>query len=338
MKRKLRLLAILILSMRVESAEAQTVVEPGYTISNYFSGQSSPDVLITGMAIDPVTHTLFFAGPDFSSSSPLYRVDPNGTVTNLGAFTSPAGYPYVATDIQYSAGNIYAGAFGGLAQISSSGTGQAFYPISGFAQEQGLAAVGNTEYVTSGTEPPGQLAAFDTTTATVSLLSIAGLPSTPSSLEYDPVTGLLYTANVNSGVVSFYSINLTLHVATPLPSTTTLSQSAAGNFAVDPNEQFIYTRVGSQIDRIAIATGALTTFVTGLNNNGNAGEVQDLVFGTSSSGGGYSLYIGDGAGIDEVQGFAAPEAVPEPATWLSAAVLATSCFLHRVTDRKRRGI
>jgi hypothetical protein len=125
----------------------------------------------------------------------------------------------------------------------------------------------------------------------------------------------------------FYRIDLTLQTATLLPAPLPEGGKTFGNFAVDPNGQFLYVREGTTVEKVNILTGAVTPFVTGLTDSTG---YADLVFGSSSSGTGQSLYIGDGTGIQEVQGF-----VPEPT---SGALMLVGCvpFLCRHRQIARR--
>jgi hypothetical protein len=288
----------------------QTVNQSGFTISSYVTGLPVTST-VTGMSIDPVSHTLFVAGQLDRS---LLRIDPDRNVTNLG--NGPTAY--ASSDLQYFNGNIYFGDLGGGFTITSSSGGGSTHlsPFTNFRNEMGLAVVGSTLYATGGASTPGYLSAFNPTTNTATPLTISGLPDNASSLEYDPISGKLLVATVSGAPNStlFYAIDLTLLTATLLPATLPAGGNTFGNFAVDPNGGFLYVRQGTTVQQVNILSGAVTPFVTGLTDSTG---YADLVFGSSSRGTGQSLYIGDGTSIQEVQGF-----IPEPT---SGALISGGC-------------
>ena len=310
-----------LISSSLPPADAAVVVPGGYAASVYAGGLPANSE-IAGMGVDLATRTFYYSETDSGTTARLFRVAADRTLTNLGQFTSAAGgYPFVASDVQYANGFVYGGGFAGVGRISAAG-GAATVIAAGNTNEAGLAAADGKLYITGGLTTPGVLKSYDLTTGSLTTIPITGLPNYASSLEVNPVTGQLYVAGYSDQ--RFYAINLLTNTATLVPGTLPAVGSTYGNFAIDPDGQFIYTRQGNVITRLAIATGLTSTFATGLTSTSG---FADMVFAPASSGPGGSMYIADANAIIEVTGFAS---IPEPST------LAVSVAGVALLKRRRR--
>jgi hypothetical protein len=267
-----------------------------YTKSVYASGVGSPAAL----AFDSATKTLYFA--EKNSVGSLRKVGSDRTVSTVATnFANGGFYPYAATDIQFADGSVYTALDSGkLVKINlSNGTFTTVASLPGVGVEAGLAVEAGRILITSGNTGARELREYDPSTGT-SKLRIANLPSDPSSFEFDPVRDKYYFSTTTG---QFYVADPATGMSSLLAS---ISGSAAtnilGNFAIDPFGEFLYTRVGSDIIRISTSNGSTSIFQSGFNSDSFG---SDLVFGTASSGNGYSLYVSDFDQIIEISGFSA---------------------------------
>jgi len=273
------------------------VTLPGYTESVYITDLPATPA---GLTIDQDTLTIYFADHG-NCNGRLRQIAADKTVsivttdfTPLGGPTCQGGfYPYHGTDIHFSEGYVYASlARGELVQIdTAAGTSTIVHTFADFGVESGLDVNGSKVYVTDGEGSANQLREYDLSEDTESTL-VSGLPASSYGLEYHALSDSVYFATAGSG---FYSADL-------VGGTYSLISSAAseqGNFAVDPNGEYLYARVGTTVLRITIADGSAMTFMTNLSDDSE----NDLAFGPSSIGSGTSLYVVDGTSILEVSGF-----------------------------------
>ena len=247
----------------------------GYTVSQL---ADTGDPNLTTMTIDQATGNIYLGASDA-----VFQLTMSGSVTNLGYLY----FPYVVTGLQYYSGQLYLAngfddSIDAFDVTSGNTTNITWFP--GF-DEAGVANVGNVLYFTSGVEvDPGSLYSLNLSDTTNTLNTVSStLPAGSTTLKYDPVHQVAYLA-ADGGY--FYSVNLATGSATalqPLPDgpfdTYGSDGSGIGHFAVDPTGSYLFYRVpfdggGSTdtIKRYEIATGIVTSFVTGLNGgNGNGG-------------------------------------------------------------------
>ncbi|MBW4422852.1 MAG: DUF4347 domain-containing protein [Myxacorys californica WJT36-NPBG1] len=255
----------------------------------------------TGLAYDQATRTLYFA--DHNGSGTLRKATADRTVSTVATnFTNGGFYPYAATDIQFANGAVYTVTINGnLVQINpTTGTATNVANFIGIGGEAGLALNAGKLLLTSGNGGSQELREYDPNTG-MSTLRIANLPSGSSSLEYDSVKNKYYFFSQSNR--EFYVADLATNTYSQLTSPTGSAGFTTGNFAIDPNGDFLYTRAGTDILRISTTNGSTSVFQTGLSSNDFG---SDLVFGVSSSGVGGSLYVGDEFSIVEISGFATP--------------------------------
>lgn len=314
----------LALLLAATPAHAANLLVGGYSLSTYASGLPV-DNQISGMTIDPATRQIFYMGAN--TNGPLRRLDPGGAVTTLGTESPGTGfYPFIATDIEYYNGNVFTcDSNGNLIKYSATVAGYStLVTLAGFGLESGITRVGSTLYVSSGgTGAPGIILTADPVSALINFPNLPA-PISASSLEYDSVHNRLIVASMNGG--GFYTIDLGTKT---LGSVFGAGVSGFENFCVDPTGTSIFTRSFGTVLQIDIATGAVNPFVNGLLDSGS--EIEDSVFGPSSSGPGISLYIADGDAIQEVSGFAP---VPEPTAFASLALGAATLAGFRRRGRE----
>ncbi|NVO04414.1 MAG: hypothetical protein HXX09_17095, partial [Bacteroidetes bacterium] len=115
-------------------------------------------------------------------------------------------------------------------------------------------------------------------------------------LEYCSATNKLYFASSNSPIkeVNQAGSGLGSAIGTSVPT--------YGSFCIDPNGNFAYYLQGTTVEKVNLANGATTTFLSGIS----AQPYCDLEFGPSSSGTGMSLYVGGDNIIYEIIDVAAP--------------------------------
>ena len=286
-------LLIVVFLAGLASARAQTA-PPGFTVSIYATGLPATSG-VTGLAIDSATRTIYYA--DQNTAGPLRRIAPNRAVTVVTANMGATGgfYPYVATDLEYFEGHVYYVDSDGVVKRINTGTG-AVTPraqFTGWNVEAGCTIREGILYTTDGNGTANALRTINLSTLVQGPLA-NGLPAISSSLEYNAVKDRYYFTDPNASRVMQAT---PAGVVTPLGSGT----NNAYNLAVEPNGSAVYTRDGSGtiVRRIDTSTGATTIFVNGLS----AAQFSDLVFGPSSTGTTFSLYIGDGTRIVEVAGF-----------------------------------
>jgi hypothetical protein len=321
----LSLAAIVLGATDVHSAHAQTVQFPGYTLSLYRDQLPGGDV--AAMTINPASGALYYVIDD--PNSHLYVIPTAGRTIRSTSGGVPGGFAYEATDIEYVNGSVYMAANGVLNRFVVSTFGPAT-PVAtlpqGFTFQGGLAHVGDTLYISGGSSNPGRLTTYSISTGTLSQTMLPA-PVNASSLEYDPVRNRLYIAsNFDGGndFVGYYWLDLqnnSLHTLIP-PA---IFGIGAGNFAVDPNGMYLYARYGPSIQRINVDTGEVVPFITDLQF---VYSFADCVFGPSSSGTGWSMYLGDMGNIREVQGF-----VPAPGPSAAFGIAGIACLVRR----RRRG-
>ncbi|MBW4491206.1 MAG: hypothetical protein KME12_25900 [Trichocoleus desertorum ATA4-8-CV12] len=269
-----------------------TITVSGFSESVYFSGLPTTP---SGLTVDPVTGTLFFA--DFGDTNGILRqLTTNKTFSTVTTdFTPGSGfYAYMATDIQFANGFVYTLLSNGdLVQVDiKTGSSAVLTNFAGFGAEAGLGINGSKLYVTDGTGGANQIWEYDLSSNTKTL-KVSNLPSDAFGLEFDLARNKAYFAVGGSG---FYVVDLaagTYRLLAP-------SASGVGNFAIDPTSNFLYARVGDTIQRISADNGSAITFQTGLAYD----DKGDLTFGRSSSGSGSSLYVANGNSIIEISGFA----------------------------------
>ena len=278
-------------------------VPTGYTLSTYATELPGT---VFNLTMDPTTRDIYYD----SSSTTVFRIAASGgAVTALGNFQR--FNPFVATDISYADGAAYMVSGGSLCKVTLAGDSTATELPGQFSGECGSAVIGTVLYGTGGGGGGTGLARVDLLTGAATTLG--EMPSGLSSLEYNAVDGFLYAVQLGAGDAgTFYKINPTTGVATPLPqpSTGAFNYSFGGNgsgegdFAIQPDGQFFVFRNGGTIYQYDSLTGATVPFVTDLPDVGSA---NDLTFGPSSAvPGGWSLYFANGAEIEELAGFSGP--------------------------------
>ncbi|MEP0873379.1 hypothetical protein NDA01_26825 [Trichocoleus desertorum AS-A10] len=269
-----------------------TITVSGFAESVYFSGLPTTP---SGLTVDPVTGTLFFA--DFGDTNgTLRQIGTNRTLSTVTSdFTPGSGfYAYMATDIQFANGFVYTTLSNGdLVQVDTKmGSSTVLTNFAGFGFEAGLGINGSKLYVTDGTGSANQIWEYDLST-NIKTLKVSNLPPDAFGLEFDLAQNKAYFAVKSSG---FYVVDLaagTYRLLASIPS-------GVGNFAIEPAGNFLYARVGDTIQRISVDNGSAITFQTGLVYD----DKGDLTFGRSSSGSGSSLYVANGNSIIEISGFA----------------------------------
>ena len=291
------------------NAHAQTA-PPGFTVSNYATGLPVSGG-VTGLAIDAATRTIYYA--DQNTAGALRRIAPNRAVTTVTANMMGASggfYPFVATDIEYFEGHVYYVDSIGFVKRINTGTGAVAVrgQFSGSDVEAGCTIRDGILYATDGNGTANALRTMNLTTLVQGTLASA-LPGISSSLEYNAVKDRYYFTDQGGSRVM---------QVTPAGVVTALGSGTNGayNLAVEPNGSAVYTRDGTTVRRFDTSTGAATIFVNGLS-----GGFSDLVFGPSSTGTTFSLYIGDGTRIVEVAGFPGAN---QPPTVTAPDTIATS--------------
>src|SRR5205085_6542339 len=88
-------------------AEAQSVVQSGYTLSTYKSGLTGEPYIIAGMTIDTSTRTIYFAYQNTSSG--LWKIAPDAprTVSSIKSAFANSFWPYIGTGIEFLNGNVW---------------------------------------------------------------------------------------------------------------------------------------------------------------------------------------------------------------------------------------
>lgn len=280
------------------------VVVPGHNETVYATGLPGA---VAGITMDRLTGTIYFAVQ--STASPLYALNRARVVTvkNNNFSVVPghnAFYPYIATDIHYAGGFVYTclydGSHADLIRISvQSGEATRLHSFNNFAHECGLTVVSNKVFVSSGSGSAYAIGQYDLALNVASVTTVGGIASR-TDLLYAERTGLFYVAGYGS---RFYRLNLASASWVSLTSTS----NESGNSQAEPEGNYIYFRTGASIRRVAVnaavSDAPSSAFATGLND---ASSNADMVFGPSSSGIGYSLYVGDGSRILEYSGFVGP--------------------------------
>ncbi|HQP03628.1 MAG TPA: HYR domain-containing protein, partial [Bacteroidales bacterium] len=264
----------------------QTVNDNRYAIRTFATNSLG---LVTEIAIDQTTGDIYFTKGQ--TDAPMYKYNLSASLSTLGSdWTGSNWHPFGASDIEYYNGLILA-SLPSPAQLVTFNvnTFANTYPLNyACSNETGSAVVGNYFYTTTGNSGDLYYKINLTTWALEGTYNI-GVVGNYEDLEYCSKTNKMYYISDGSPIREIYMDGS--GVSAPI------GIQAGWNFAVDPDGQYAYIKVGSNIIRVNLSTGAQDTFVSGLTNY----EYADMEFGPSSAvPGSYSLYIGDNNRILEV--------------------------------------
>jgi len=312
------------------AAIAQPVlVDPSHAISAYAT--SLPGNQISAMTMNQSSGDIFYITPE----ELVVRVNAGGASTQiLNSMSSTHFFAFQSSDIQYHNGKVFAvmraGSQWRLLGLSSSTPGQILVETPmGLPTdiEAGLAVVDGDLYVSHGSVNPGRIRTFDEGTSTFAGVSFS-VPAYASSMDYNPYRNRLYVAtnsNNNPSTVGYHYVDMDTGIRTQIVPAGALGTAHLGNFAIDPLGEALYARSGNTIVKIDADTGAFSTFITGLDTSVRHG---DPIFGPSSDGVGWSMYIGDQNTIWEVRGF-----IPSPSTATLVALAGIGLMGRRRRER-----
>jgi hypothetical protein len=256
-------------------------------------------VNIAAITVDNATGTIYAA--EQSIASRLFKINPNGSVSTVttdltGSNNSANGfYPFNYTDIQYYNGDVYTvSSTGQLDKINvSTGARTVVYTFANFGYETGLDVTPNGKLIISdGYGSANALWQYDPATGVATQI-LSSAPVYSYGIEYDDISGKLFLSD-NTG--KLYSVDINSHTYQNLLG------SAATNYAIEPGGNAAYFRSGTNIVKLNLSNGATSTVISGLSSSST---IQEIQFGTSSSGSGISLYVADGSSIVEFRGLVA---------------------------------
>lgn len=327
------------MSLLAIAAQAQIAVPGGYTVSLHATTSDK----VTSIAVDTGSGTLYVANANEAAS--LRRIDPDGTVTLVSPDFTTAGefFPYDTTDLQYDHGYVYTllanpdpltpqpdlvrvNVSTGATQILSTSL-----PFGGGSLEAGLATRGSTLYVTPGDNGTGPIARWNLASQSLDPV-LPGTFDGLGSLEYNPVDHMLYGTDGAAEVIR--AIDPATGATTDV---TTLPSAHRYNLAIDPSGTRLYWAEydGDTVYQYDLTTSMTTPFVTGL---GSGREFyHDMVFGPSSSGSGWSMYLGNDTDVLEVSGFPAPAGSIPTTSNVGLALMALAIAMVGGLALARRG-
>lgn len=301
--RKLLFLPLLFVLVAVVS-KAQTVISP-YSISTLTSSLGGDAVTI---AIDSATGDIYCT--DENSEGTLRKVTLAGGVstlsTNFVTNTVNHWLPYIRTGIVYYGGSIYtfcpSNITDALAIVkynpSTNTTSIEHTPSTAiYGYENGAVVVNGVMYMTDGDGASNSIYTYNFATHTFSVLGEGGtLPSSSyEALRYCHATGKMYYGGSGGDDGNkLYEVNMTTGALTLI---STEFYTSYAKFTIDPSGNYALVYDGSSIvTRINLSTGSSSAFAAELTGS----SISDLEFGTSSVGGGKSLYIGAPGYIYEI--------------------------------------
>lgn len=263
---------------------------PGYAEYSYsdFGRIYTPAKL----TVDPINQTFYVID---AGTTNLRQVDRQKTVATVSSnVTDGHFFPFLDADIHFYNGSVYTSTKGGnLVRFNpSNGTSTTLTTLVGFNEESGLDAFDGKLYISDGNGTANQIQQYDVATG-VTTTVLSNLPSVVSTVEIHPVSGNLYFAEKTLTDFKLYAADLSQDTFRLIGS---VNSNNYANFAVDPSEQYLYFLNGVMVERMAIADGTLTTFMTGLASK----EFQDLAFAPASVDSGSSLYIQNDGNLIEV--------------------------------------
>jgi hypothetical protein len=263
---------------------------PGYAESLYadFGRIYTPAKL----AVDPINQTFYTIDAGTTNLRQVTRDKTLSTVST--AVTDSHFFPFLDADIHFYDGSVYTSAKGGnLVRFNSrNGASTTLTTIAGFNEESGLDAFDGKLYISDGNGTANEIRQYEIATG-ITTTVLSNLPNVVSTIEIHPVSGHLYFAEKELTDFKLYTADLSNNTFRLIG---TVNANNYANFAIDPSEQYLYFLNGVMVERMAIADGALTTFMTGLTSI----EFQDLTFAPASVGLGSSLYVQSAGDLIEV--------------------------------------
>jgi hypothetical protein len=263
-------------------------LSPQHTGFTVFADSAGPGEIPVALAADLRSGQVYAA----TDGSTLERVL-SGVFQFVNIF--PGGFAPGATDIEFghlldtgAPNAIYAVDDNGAMNILPLGGPSFAFPLApqGITPgpDVGMARRGQDLYFTSGLGVPGALYRFDPNTGDAFLVSNNIQPDA-TSLEYVEATDLFYYSSAANGKLYTYD---------PIAdvSSSVGSQAFAGpNFAIDPEGRHAYIGERDVITAYSLQSPHVRFTFAGslpMNNNG----LHDMVFAPSSSGSGWSMYVG----------------------------------------------
>jgi trimeric autotransporter adhesin len=288
----------------VTVSNAQTVISP-YSISTLTDSLGGDAVTI---AVDSASGDIYCT--DENSEGTLRKVTLAGGVstlsTNFVTNTVNHWLPYIRTGIVYYGGSIYTFCPSNITDALSivkynpatNTTSLEHTPsTSVYGYENGAVVVNGVMYMTDGNGESNSIYKYDFATHTFSVLGEGGmLPSSEyEALRYCHATGkMYYGGSGGDGGNKLYEVNMTTGALTLI---STEFYTSYAKFTIDPSGIYALVYDGSNlVTRINLATGSSSAFASELTGS----SISDLEFGTSSAGGGKSLYIGAPGTIYEI--------------------------------------
>nr|WP_246441644.1 VCBS domain-containing protein [Xanthobacter tagetidis] len=267
-----------------------------YTASTF----TTLPVYASGITVDSETGYVYVA--EKAPVSKLYKVAPNGAVTQIasdftGYTSGMGGYCYGTGDIEYYDGKVYVVTDAGkLVGIDvATGARSVLFTLPGGAGgpvlDAGIAITPDGKVLMSnGQSAPAGVWSYDIETGASGF--VASTPGATFEVDFDPAT--------NKTVVGWpQNAVLTVNYAEDSTGDYRGVGTPFYNFALSPGGDEIYLRSGSSLVQVNLGTGSSALVGSGLFNDSS----QDLEFGPSSSGGGYSLYVVNVSTILEFKGF-----------------------------------
>jgi hypothetical protein len=251
---------------------------PGYAESLYadFGRIYTPAKL----AVDPIHQTFYTIDAGTTNLRQVTRDKTLSTVST--AVTDSHFFPFLDADLHFYDGSVYTSTKGGnLVRFNArSSASTTLTTIAGFNEESGLDAFEGKLYISDGNGTANEIRRYEIATG-MTTTALSNLPSVVSTIEIHPVSGQLYFAEKGLTDFKLYAANLSNDSFRLIG---TVNTNNFANFAIDPSEQYLYFLNGVMVERMAIADGSVTTFMTGLTSL----EFQDLTFAPASMGAGSS--------------------------------------------------
>ncbi len=262
------------------SVNAQTV-PAGHIVTTL----SNVNTDVWAITIDDATRDVYYGGSDQA----LRKRTSAGVVSNLGslnAICASGFYPFGSTDIAFDNGFVYVTNDNTIGRLNTTTLAASNNVYTGTATswEAGCEKAGSLIYTTRGTAGSNELGVYNPATGIFNSV-LAGLPvANMDGLRYCAATNKMYVGLANA----LYSVDLAS------PSLVLISPTALGpyaHFSIDPTGTYAYATspTNGEINRIDLATGVSTVWGTGFTN---VTFQYDIDCGPSTSGSGFSLYVG----------------------------------------------